>query len=106
MPIDVARAMIDEAAKANPTLATLIVLAGRYRRARGELCALAVGGHVDIDAGTLRIKAAIGETNVVYEKDTKTHQHRNGHAVVVRRSTRCSTTGTATPRRARCAASS
>jgi len=24
----------------------------------------------------LRIEAAIGETNVIYEKDTKTHQHR------------------------------
>ena len=32
--------------------------------------------HADFDARTLPIKTAIGETNVVYEKDTKNHQHR------------------------------
>ena len=75
VPIDVARAMIDQASEVNPTLATLIVLAADTGARRGELCALR-WRHVDEDAGTLRIEAAIGETNVVYEKDTKTHQHR------------------------------
>jgi integrase len=32
--------------------------------------------HIDFDARTLRIEAAIGETNEVYEKDTKNHKHR------------------------------
>jgi integrase len=67
--------MIDEAVKVNPTLATLIVLAADTGARRGELCALR-WRHLDEDAGTLRIEAAIGETKVVYEKDTKTHQHR------------------------------
>ena len=75
VPIDMARAMIDEAAKVNPTLATLMVLAADTGARRGELCALR-WRHLDEEAGTLRIEAAIGETNVVYEKDTKTHQHR------------------------------
>jgi integrase len=75
VPIDVARAMIDQASTVNPTLATLIVLAADTGARRGELCALR-WRHVDVEAGTLRIEAAIGETNVVYEKDTKTHQHR------------------------------
>ncbi len=75
VPINMARAMIDEASKVNPTLATLMVLAADTGARRGELCALR-WRHVDGDAGTVRIEAAIGETNVVYEKDTKTHQHR------------------------------
>ncbi|HNH37460.1 MAG: site-specific integrase [Microthrixaceae bacterium] len=75
VPIDVARAMIDEAVRVNPTLAMLSVLAADTGARRGELCALR-WRHVNVDAGTLRIEAAIGETNVVYEKDTKTHQHR------------------------------
>ena len=59
----------------NPTLAMLIVLAADTGARRGELCALR-WRHLDDEAGTVRIEAAIGETNVVYEKDTKTHQHR------------------------------
>jgi integrase len=75
VPIDMAQAMIERAAELNPTLATLIVLAADTGARRGELCALR-WRHLDEDSGTLRIEAAIGETNVVYEKDTKTHQHR------------------------------
>ncbi len=67
--------MIDGAVKVNPTPATLIVLAAVTGARRGELCALR-WRHLDVDSGMSRIKAAIGETNVVYEKDTKTHRHR------------------------------
>ena len=105
VPIDVARSMIDEAAKVNPTLATLIVLAADTGARRGELCALR-WRHVDVAASTLRIEAAIGETNVVYEKDTKRPTSTARSRCRRSRSTGCSTTGTATPRRARCAASS
>jgi integrase len=63
VPIDVARSMIDEAAKVNPTLATLIVLAADTGARRGELRALR-WRHVDEEASTLQIEAAIGDTNV------------------------------------------
>lgn len=75
VPIDMARAMLERAAEVNPTLATTMVLAADTGARRGELCALR-WIKLDADAGTLRIDAAIGETNKVYEKDTKTHQHR------------------------------
>ncbi|MCO5312097.1 MAG: site-specific integrase [Microthrixaceae bacterium] len=75
VPVDVMLTMLDAAAGTNPTLAMLIALAADTGARRGELCALR-WRHVDFDARTLRIEAAIGETNVVYEKDTKNHQHR------------------------------
>ena len=75
VPIEIARAMLARAAEVNPSLATLIVLAADTGARRGELCALR-WRHLDEEASTIRIEAAIGETNVVYEKDTKTHQHR------------------------------
>ena len=75
VPVEMMLAMVERAAQTNPTLAMLVVLAADTGARRGELCALR-WRHLDIDAGTLRIEAAIGETNVVYEKDTKTHQHR------------------------------
>jgi integrase len=70
-----ARAVLERSAEVNPTLATTMVLAADTGARRGELCALR-WRKFDGDAGTLRIDAAIGETNKVYEKDTKTHQHR------------------------------
>ena len=75
VPIEMMLAMVEQAGEKNPSLAMLIVLAADTGARRGELCALR-WRHLDVEAGTLRIEAAIGETNVVYEKDTKTHQHR------------------------------
>jgi integrase len=72
VPIDVAQAMIARASEVNPTLATLIVLATDTGARRGQLCALR-WRHFDEEASTIRIEVAIGETNVVYEKDTKRH---------------------------------
>jgi len=75
VPIDMVHAMVDEANRTNPTLATLLVLAADTGARRGELCALRWRS-LDEQAGTIRIDAAIGQAGVVYEKDTKTHQHR------------------------------
>lgn len=75
VPVDVMLTMLDAADGANPTLAMLIVVAADTGARRGELCALR-WRHVDFEARTVRIEAAIGETNVTYEKDTKNHQHR------------------------------
>ena len=75
VPVEMMLAMVEQATAQNPSLAMLIVLAADTGARRGELCAIR-WRHIDFDAGTVRIEAAIGETNVVYEKDTKTHQHR------------------------------
>ena len=75
VPVEMMLAMVEQAAGLNPTLASLIVVAADTGARRGELCAVR-WRHIDFNAGTIRIEAAIGETNVVYEKDTKTHQHR------------------------------
>ena len=75
VPIEMAKAMVDTAKDSNPTLATLLVLAADTGARRGELCALR-WRHFDEEAATIRIEAAIGETRTIYEKDTKTHQHR------------------------------
>lgn len=75
VPVDIARAMILESAETNPNLATLIVLASDTGARRGELCALR-WRDFDEASRTVRIDTAIGETDAIYEKDTKNHQHR------------------------------
>lgn len=73
-PIAQVRLLLDRAYESDPTLATMVFLAGTTGARRGELCGLRWS---DIEDGALTIRRSVRDApGAVQVKDTKTHQVR------------------------------